>query len=412
MRLFLSGLSIVVLSLSASLTGSSAFASHTGDASSSETDFKVPYAYHPEPLRSDISRKIVEELIAEASKDPAFERRLREGIGITPQIPLEDGASVLDFCHEPAWSKACLFGLIAYRCNQYTFPAGATGCSLAAATFVDIIDLKRIDVTLEGETYNLPLIFARKLEQMIQTPSIQAEIRDLNLKLRYAAATKKTFRLWDWALSIRNQNREKATEWLSILLQDTSLVQIHIAYLRQIADARRFSPEARQATETLSRICLFIFETTQSPENATAFHSWGGKKRPAWLRLYPNDSIEADTTPLVYHLYPMAHIAQDLKKRGHNERLSSFIPYLFNAEYVLHDLDMERWPFRHPRASMIDLNDARVQWKMRDLYGGLVGGQLGVGKLNKAIGLERYQKMFARDPYSTSRYLFWRMPTP
>lgn len=359
--------------------------------SESEVLFDVTLS---EPLRGDISKQIVDDLVARGNAPFVSPN----GTPIT--TPHSNGKDPLEFCHTAKWSKPCLFGLLTYRCVQYSFPFGAAPqCSTAAAAFSDLLQLKRIDVTVDGEIYNLPLIFTKRLERLIQDPRTQADLRELQSSLETALNTNVPFDLWKWALRVNQGNTERTLEWLSTLLQDTSLVQIQISYLEQISAARKFSSATKKAITVLGEISYFL-----------AYENLEKREWKTWLRLYPTAGIEADTTPLIYHLYPMAYTALLMKKMGFGDRLSSFIPFLFNTEYILQSLDPESWPLKHPRASSVDLTFPDVQWKMRDMYGGLAGGLLGVGKISRAPGLQKFQSIYAKNPYAATRSLYWAMP--
>lgn len=377
--------------LIASIFASSPPASALTADSEADAHFDVSLT---EPPRSDISKQIVDDLVARGSAPFVSPN----GTPIT--TPQTDGKDPLEFCHSAKWSKTCLFGLLSYRCLQYSFPLGAAPhCSNAAAAFTDLLQLKRIDVTVEGAVYNLPLIFTKRLERLIQNPKTHADLRELQASLETAFKTKVPFDLWSWALRVNHGNSENTLEWLATLLQDTSLVQIQIVYLEQISDVRKFSSATKKAITVLGEISYFL-----------AYENLEQRDWKTWLRLYPNNRIEADTTPLIYHLYPMAYTALLMKKMGFGDRLSSFIPFLFNTEYILQSLDPESWPLKHPRASSVDLKLPDVQWKMRDMYGGLAGGLLGVGKVSRIPGLQKFQTMYAKNPYAATRALYWSMP--
>ncbi len=307
-----------------------------------------------------------------------------------------DGDNGLSFCHTPKWTSSCLLGLFIYRCGQYTFPLTPYGCTAAAGSFMDLLELKRIDVVLEGNTYNLPVIFTQRLERMIQQPAIQNEMQSLRILLDHYGRNRRGFDLHEWFRAMSNGNHEKTLEKLAVLLQDTSPVQIHIHYLRQLAKTKRFSAATLKAIEDLEMVNYYLSYPTLEETQ------W-----KSWLKLYPQTkNIEADTTPLVYHFYPMAFLTYKL--RGHGERLATFLPFLFNTEYLLQDLDPQSWPLHHP--DPFKVNTDALRWKMKDMYGGLAGSLWGIRRIEKTPGLAAFQKSFSSNPYGTMRTLFWTLP--
>lgn len=315
--------------------------------------------------------------------------------------PVGDGASALSFCHTAKWDKSCLLGLMVYRCTQYAFPLTPYSCDLASAALVDIIDMKRIPITTDdGQLYNLPVIFTKKLVAMIQKRTIQDDIRSLRALLEYYGKEKRRFDLWEWVLNINDGDTAKSTEWLAVLLQDTSGVQIQIAYLDLEAKKGKFSEATLKAIDNLAEVSYFL-----SNENLTK------KDFKSWLRLYPDaKNLEKELTPLIYHFYPMSYMATRLKSMGFTSRLSAFLPFLFNAEYELQSLDPEVWPLRHPRAKKIDLKLDSVKWKMRDMYAGMAGGLWAVDSLDDAPGLIPFQTGYAKNPFRSMQSYFWSFP--
>lgn len=338
---------------------------------------------------------------SEAAAEVAVPRETYSSFAVTgfqtEASPGEDGS--LAFCHSAKWSTACLSGLIIYRCGQYTFPLTPYGCALAAGAFVADLDMKRIDVLVEGKSYSLPVIFTARLEKLIQDRTTQMDIASLRALLTAAKKDRRRFDLWQWSWAMTNGNLGKTLENLAVLLQDTSGVVIQINYLKGIAKKRGYSAATLKAIEDLDDVNYQLNNEILSEDD---YHSW--------LSLYPAKKLERELTPLVYHFYPMAYSAHLLKRTGNGNRLSSFIPFLFNTEYLNQTLDPEAWPFRHPKPFKLDA-DWKL-WKMRDMYGGYAGALWGVQKMNALPGLDLFQKAYAKKPYETMRRHFWVMPSP
>jgi hypothetical protein len=271
------------------------------------------------------------------------------------------------------------------------------GCALAATQFTESLQLKRIPVTIEGVVYELPVIFTARLERLIRDRNVQADLRSLRLLLTNAAESKSKFDLWQWSWAMTNGDFDRTLENLAVLLQDTSGVAIQVNYLKGVAKARGFDAAANRAVADLEEVAYQL--------NSEILR---GEDYGSWLKLYPSANIERDVTPLVYHFYPMAFTARLLQRTLNGNRLSAFIPFLFNTEYLNQTLDPEAWPFHHPKPFRVD-SDA-LRWTMRDLYAGYAGALFGVQKAKKLPGLESFQSAYSRNPYGTMRALFWSIP--
>jgi hypothetical protein len=309
------------------------------------------------------------------------------------------GDAGLEFCHTDKWSEACLTGLLIYRCAQYTFPLTPYGCALAATTFVGSLELTRINVVVGNASYSLPVIYIQRLERMIQDPKTQENLKTLRSLLVGAAKNKTPFDLYRWFSTTAKGNFDQTLENLSVILQDTSGVEIQVNYLKGIAKSRAFGPAAEAAIANLDEIVYQL--------NSETLY---GEDYQKWLKLYPAiKGIETDATPLIYHFYPMAFQARTLQRAGFGNRLSSFIPFLFNTEYLSQKLDPDLWPIHHPKP--FPLNDGNW-WEMHDMYSGFAGAHFGVQKAGLLQGGATFEKEYSQAPYETMRHLFWSMPNP
>ncbi len=326
----------------------------------------------------------------------------RDQIDSTTTAPSESagGDGALAFCHSDRWSTACLTGLIIYRCGQYTFPLTPYGCALAATAFVGGLEMQRIDVVVEDKTYSLPVIFTARIERLIQDRNIQMDLASLRSLLVDSAKNKTKFDLWQWSAAMTNGNFEKTLENLAVLLQDTSAVEIQINYLKGVTKARRFNAATTKAIADLEEISYQLnYEILRDGDWQSRLHLYPGTK-----------NIDAEATPLIYHFYPMAYTALKLRQAGFGSRLSSFIPFLFNTEYLNQTLDPADWPIHHPKPFKLDSDF--VKWKMRDMYAGYAGALWGVRKTSSLRGLISFETEYAKAPYETMRRRFWTMPNP
>lgn len=62
-----------------------------------------------------------------------------------------DPTKKLEFCKTEKWAETCLNLLLTYRCNGYSFPLPAAGCSSAGDAFVKLLSIKKIDVKINRD---------------------------------------------------------------------------------------------------------------------------------------------------------------------------------------------------------------------------------------------------------------------
>jgi hypothetical protein len=362
-------------------------------------------AHDPSPSQAEPSPSEVASRRETAAPPVAIPRESASYFAVTGfSDPSLSGASGkgdanLAFCHTDQWSAACLVGLIIYRCGQYTFPLTPFGCSLAATSFVDLLQMKRIPVVVDGKSYRLPVIFTGLLEKLVQDHATQLDLQSLRILLTEAAKSRRSFDLWQWYWAATHGDFDRTLENLAVLFQDTSAVAIQVNYLRGVSKARGFDTATTRAIDDLDEIVY------QLNSEILADEDWR-----SWLQLYPTKEIQADTTPLIYHFYPMAFTARLLKRLANGNRLSGFIPFLFNTEYLNQTLDPAAWPLHHPKPFKIDNDELR--WKMRDFYNGYLGARWGLQKTASLPGLEKFETGYAKAPYATMRHHFWSMPNP
>lgn len=306
-----------------------------------------------------------------------------------------NGDAGLSFCHTEKWSRSCLYGLLVYRCGQYTYPFTPYGCAAVTAAFVTELDMKRIDVESNDQVYNLPVIFVGRLEKLIQDPTVQTDLATLRIMLENSIQTKEKLNLYEWVRGMQLGNSEATLEKLAVLFQDTSAVAIQINYLQGIQKSRRFNATTLKAIENLDELNYLLNDQNLKDVD------W-----KSWLTLYPNiPNLEKEVTPQFYHFYPMAYLAKRLQRKGFGSRLSSFIPFLFNTEYGSQTLDPARWPLHHPKPFPIN-TPLRVR-KMQHVYEGYAGALWGVGRTKVLKGLGPFQADYAKAPYEYMRYLYW-----
>lgn len=313
----------------------------------------------------------------------------------------DDPGKDLEFCKTAKWAKTCLDLLLTYRCNQYSLPLPAVGCTAAASQFVNSLSIQKIDVKVPGdggtvETYNLPVIFTKELEVLIQEPKVQAYLEGLLPAIRSAEKANVNFNLYEYTLSKTGNKPFIALGLIAVLFQDTSFVQIQAAYLEKLHAEKRIKSDTWKFIQSIRYISEYLDYPNMNEVNKTG-----------WFQMYPRiGTLNKDLNYSLYHFYPMAYTAA-LLSASNGKRLGFFIPFLFNTDYEFQDLDPEMWPFNHPRPFKITPN---LEWKMIDIYSGLVGGMFGAGLLKDADDQPnalKFKQALAKNPFGEMQSWFW-----
>jgi hypothetical protein len=316
-------------------------------------------------------------LLADTSSDP------------TP-APLPNDS--LSFCRKQKWAKACLNVLLTYRCNQYYYPISPIRnklCSAAAYSMIDYLDYKTVQVIENNKSYRFKVIFTNKLKSLISNPKVQRYLNSLALDLRQAMDLHKPFDLFQYTLQFAG-DRDNAILWLGILFQDTTFSRVQVKYLEDLAQNGNLSLKELKAKEMMKEIAIML-----EPKNLI------NENFQAWLKLYPTiagNDLNSYLNPSFYHFYPIAVMASNLKQSRWLKNYAALIPFILNSDYEFQTLDPDNWPWRHPRPFKITPN---LEWKMLDIYTGLIASLYGANQEAIAPTLNLFKNGFAANPFRT-----------
>lgn len=304
--------------------------------------------------------------------------------------PLPDDS--LSFCRQQKWAKICLNTLLTYRCNQYFNPLSpieAQLCSGAAQSMIDYLDYKTVQVIEDNKIYRFKIIFTKKLRLLIKTPVVQKYLRSLAIDLRKAMKHHQPFDLFKYTLK-HSKKRDTAFQWIAILFQDTTFSRVQVTYLDELASKGLLNQDELEIKEAMKEIAILLEPKKLAKE-----------KFQTWLKLYPDlegNNLNSYLNPSFYHFYPMALVASHLKQNQWTKNYAFMIPFTLNSDYEFQTLDPDRWPWRHPAPFNISPN---LDWKMRDLYSGLVGSLFGADREDLTPHFETFKKKFAANPFGT-----------
>jgi hypothetical protein len=306
--------------------------------------------------------------------------------------PLPDDS--LSFCRQQKWAKICLNTLLTYRCDQYfypLYPMKAQLCSTAAQVMIDYLDYKTVQVVEDNKIFRFKIIFTNKLKSLISDPKVQNYLNSLAADLSVAKKFRKPFDLFQYTLKFAG-DRDTSILWLGILFQDTTFSRVQVKYLEDLAQNGKLNRDELQAKEMMKEIAIML-----EPKKLTK------EKYQEWLKLYPTiegNNLNSFLNSSFYHFYPMALVATHLNKQIWINKYASLIPFVLNSDYEFQTLDPDNWPWRHPAPFKITPN---LEWKMRDIYTGLIASLYGANKEAKAPSFEDFKTRFAANPFKTMR---------
>lgn len=311
--------------------------------------------------------------------------------GPTP-APLPDDS--LSFCRKQTWAKTCLNSLLTYRCTQYyypLFPSKNQLCSTSAASMIDYLDYKTVQVIKDNKIYRFKIIFTNKLKKLINTPVVQTYLSSLAVDLKEAMQFHKPFDLYSYTLKYA-KDRDTAILWLGVLFQDTTFSRVQVKYLEDLDASGKLSFKELQVKKLMKEIAIML-----DPKNLEK------EDFKTWLKLYPdlkNNDLNSFLNPSFYHFYPIALMASHLRKNYWTKSYAFIVPFALNSDYEFQTLDSDNWPWRHPDPFQITPN---LEWKMRDIYTGLVASLFGAKKEILSPSYTIFSNQFAANPYKTMR---------
>lgn len=295
-------------------------------------------------------------------------------------------------------SAECLSMLLNYRCVQLSLLVGPLAdCQQAAASFVKSFDMTLYEAkAYDGKTYKLPVIFKTKLLALIKDTKAQEFLSQLDLKLGEASRERTPFNLY-YNTYLLSGSHSKAAEYLAVFFQDTSWTQWQVKYLEDhTARLGTVPTRVSIAIRNLKSLATFLEGDNLSKNQYRT-----------WFTLYPivrdtklNDVLNLNS----YHFYPMTYLTHLLVKSGASKHMAFYLPFLFNTDYELREVDASRWPMQFPEPFELL---PKYNWMMQDIYAGYTGALFGINGLSNARSFQQLSADIASAPTGTLRSLFW-----
>ncbi len=269
--------------------------------------------------------------------------------------------------------RACLHGVLLYKCANYSgfnpLSRREVNCEFAAGELVDLVDFDLAPLK-DGEANQV--VFKSKLGEILALPSTYDYLAWIPTHVENAMKDGSRFRLWEYTLRWTGYDEKKALEWIAVLFQDTQSNRIFTDYAR--IHGKRVSPKLAEAWDEAIEALSYAALTDPKDLDYRMF-----------VRPYP----QVDTENLnagFYHFYFTAYLASELRRKGHSEAASFFVPFLLNSLYEFYEM---------PRKYLLsDPNpfDAkgRYAYKTTDLYSGYVASLWALGRYSEAQSFEKF----------------------
>ena len=306
--------------------------------------------------------------------------------------PLPDDS--LAFCRKQNWAKTCLNTLLTYRCGQYfdvLSPGKTQLCSASAYSMIDYLDYKTVQVIENNKIYRFKVIFTNKLKNLINDPIVQQYLSSLAVELNEAMKFHEPFDLYKYTLKYA-KDRNTAILWLGILFQDTTFSRVQVQFLEDLDSNGKLSNKERQVKEYMKEIAVMLEPKKLVKEDYRK-----------WLKLYPDltgNDLNSYLNPSFYHFYPIALMASHLRQSTWSKSYASLLPFVLNSDYEFQTLDPGNWPWRHPAPFKMTPD---LEWKMTDIYTGLVASLFGANKEALTPAFSTFKTSFSSNPFRTMK---------
>ncbi len=285
-----------------------------------------------------------------------------------------------------------LYSVLATRCSRYMTPEKKLPCKEAVASLVLQLDF---DIVLTGDKESAPdnwspnsfvfVAFKSNLLMLLNTKKSTQYLRGLNEQLYfYLLGNNPEFNLWDYTKS-HFKSDYAASLVIAAFFQDTSIKKLHLAYLEHTS--LRGGENFIENKELLSRVIdtfNLILDTSEE------------SYKPLF---YPKE-IQTEMNKSIYHYYVPMFISRSLKKDGVKDDMAYVAPLLLTLTYeFLTSADDYRYLFFDPMT-------IKSKEKVRDIYAGYCGANIGLRGLNFNKSFETIRARFSTSTEKAVQMLF------
>jgi|GEM_PF-1222721 len=275
--------------------------------------------------------------------------------------------------------------VIKTRCSRYMPPDGKVPCKAAVSKMIETLDfdiiftntkfVKSPDQRWTPGAFVF-VAFKKNLISLLSDPKTATYLNDLNQKLfSYVLDVNENANVWDITKS-HYKTDYKTSQVIAALFQDTSMMKLHLHYLDQAGTRGNASFQSNK--ELLGR----VIDTINLILDSSVEHYRG--------LFYPPE-IQKDLNRNIYHFYVPHYLSKALEKQGIKKHYaySAALMLTLSYEFVTTASDY-RYLYVDPK--FID-NDHKI----KDIYGGYCGSNIGVGRTNFFKSFEVIKASFLRS---------------
>ena len=307
------------------------------------------------------------------------------------------GNSLLRFiANHPGLRQYALYSVISNRCNRH-MPYEKGDCKRAVKRELEILDFDILfseiknseDPTNSNKWVPSSFVFVAFKQELIDHlnhKNTEAYLRDLNFHLtQYLTGEIKDANIWNVTMK-HFKNELHAAGAIAVLLQDTSPMKLHLAYLdkREIKGRPPFAVNKELLAHTIDTISMVLDYTEKG--NGQLFYQ---------------PSVKNLINKTIYHFYVPYYLAMKLVAEGHSKRMAHAAPFLMTLsyEFITHAED-----YRYLIKDHTHLDPIKDAAKLTDIHGGYTGAALGAQRYQQIISLDDFKTSFQR---STQEALFY-----
>ncbi len=305
---------------------------------------------------------------------------------LTAAADMGDGGALQKLCNQDRFAKACLTGLLTFRCSQYHSQLYALGACLDGA----VDTAKLLDLQPTSRNSNVQSVaFSGELVQLMRAPFTIRYLQATHTAIEEAMQHHAPFDLWNHSLHFLGGDKSKALWFLAVLLQDTSTAVEHVEFLRD----RKPSGIAPSSVELLGELMNLLQPEQLEAENFRT-----------WLTLFPAMvpvGSESLFNPTVYHFYTLSYLSLRLKWRNGNKKLAAFLPFWIGVAYKFRGISPAWWPL-DPKP----FERSKHESKLRDIYAAYLATHWAAGLTAPKIGYEVFAASLAKHPSGFLKRLY------
>lgn len=290
-----------------------------------------------------------------------------------------------------------LSSVINNRCSRYLPELQKRPCKDAVRKMIALLDY---DIIISDDKNRLPLrdeswtprsfvfvAFKRNLITLLSDPKTSQYLNDLNQQLyRYLAENMTRPNIWEVTKTYFKNDYATAMT-MATLFQDTSPMKLHLAWLERSATQGTMVFGSNK--ELLSRVIDTINLILDSSEEH-------------YRELFYPEEIQRDLNRNIYHFYVPLYLAKALVREGADANAAYQAPLFLNLTYEFVTASSD---YRFLYSDPLSISS---EHKLKDIYGGYCGSNIGLRGMNFTKNFEALKASFQRSTEDAVQMLLSR----